>query len=160
MPLLTCPDCKGPVSDQAAACPKCGRPVEAAPEPPATPTPAPTPTPQPTPGYVTLKGSSAGAWIGCGLLIVLVMVFLFGVASNNNNPRSGPSSAGYKINTPQGQAEYEVCAKRAVDLIDFSGGGTTVVVPLSAVSELRRCMRDKGFTEKEIQAMVDVLLQM
>ena len=66
----------------------------------------------------------------------------------------------YKLNTPQGQAEYEVCAKRAVDLIDFSGSGTQVVVPLSAVNELRTCMKGKGFGEKEIQLMVDVLLQM
>lgn len=27
MALLTCPDCSGPVSDNAAACPKCGRPM-------------------------------------------------------------------------------------------------------------------------------------
>ena len=27
MPLLTCPDCEGKVSDAASACPHCGRPV-------------------------------------------------------------------------------------------------------------------------------------
>lgn len=45
MALLTCPDCKGPVSDQAVACPKCGRPVEKAPEP--TPEPEPEPPQEP-----------------------------------------------------------------------------------------------------------------
>lgn len=39
MPLLTCPDCGGAVSDRAAACPHCGRPNETAP-PPSDATPA------------------------------------------------------------------------------------------------------------------------
>lgn len=31
MPLVTCPDCERPVSDQAASCPGCGRPMRARP---------------------------------------------------------------------------------------------------------------------------------
>lgn len=27
MPILPCPECKNPVSDQAKACPKCGHPI-------------------------------------------------------------------------------------------------------------------------------------
>ena len=30
MALITCPDCKNSVSDQAPACPKCGRPIKVA----------------------------------------------------------------------------------------------------------------------------------
>jgi hypothetical protein len=33
MPLVTCPDCHQPVSDQAAACIHCGRPLHNAPPP-------------------------------------------------------------------------------------------------------------------------------
>ena len=151
MALLTCPDCNGPVSDQAAACPKCGRPVDAAPPPPVTP--ATTPATEP------MKHDRTGQWIGCGSLIVLALVAVWLVGRNGGESGTRPATP-YKLNTPQGQAEYEVCLKRAVDRIDFSGTSRThVVVPLSAVNELRTCMRDKGFTEKEIQTMVDVLLQ-
>lgn len=30
MPTIPCPDCQTVVSDRAAACPKCGRPIKAA----------------------------------------------------------------------------------------------------------------------------------
>ncbi len=33
MPLIHCPDCATEVSDQAAACPKCARPIAAQPQP-------------------------------------------------------------------------------------------------------------------------------
>ena len=104
-----------------------------------------------------MKHDRTGQWIGCGSLIVLALVAVWLVGRNGGESGTRPATP-YKLNTPQGQAEYEVCAKRAVDRIDFSGG-THVVIPMSAVTELRTCMEDKGFTEKEIELMVDVLLQ-
>ena len=145
MALLTCPDCNGPVSDQASACPKCGRPFRGRYPPTAQPTPAPAP--------VTVKRDRTGAWIG--LLIVLALVAVWSVGRNGDGSGARPATR-YKLNTPQGQAESEECMKRAVDRI-VSGSGAQVVVPLSAVNELRTCMKDKGFTDKETQIMVDSL---
>ncbi len=65
MALLTCPDCNGPVSDQAAACPKCGRPFRG--RYPPTAQPAPT----------AAKRVSTGSWIGCVLLIILTLVLVW-----------------------------------------------------------------------------------
>ncbi len=59
MPLVECPDCNNLVSDLAAACPKCGRPMTSEPAPAAT------------------KRISTGSWIGCVLLIILTLVLVW-----------------------------------------------------------------------------------
>ncbi len=59
MPLVECPDCNNLVSDLAAACPKCGRPMGSKPAPAAA------------------KRLSTGSWIGCVLLIILTLVLVW-----------------------------------------------------------------------------------
>lgn len=70
MPLVTCPDCGGPVSTEAAACPTCGRPNRQIQ--PARPPQQNAPT-----GGPTLGGSmTQGFGWGCGCLLVLVAIIV------------------------------------------------------------------------------------
>ncbi len=150
MALLTCPDCRGPVSDQAVACPKCGRPVETAPPPPATHTPTPAPATE------TVKQDRTGQWIGCGLLIVFALVAVWLVSRDGGGSGQPRRATQYKINTPQGQADMKECLWEAAQLVEPMDDGKAFV-PLSAIKGLRECGKRKGFTEKGIQIMVDSL---
>ncbi len=64
MPLLTCPDCKKEVSDQAAACPNCGRPIAVSVSPP-----------------LAILSGIAGllGLVGYGLVLYLVALFMIEV---------------------------------------------------------------------------------
>jgi hypothetical protein len=74
MALLMCPDCEGKVSDQAAACPHCGRPMRS----PATS--AAAPTRRAASDVRVNKGVGTGVRIGFGMFIVLPLVLLGGCA--------------------------------------------------------------------------------
>ncbi len=157
MALLKCPDCNNPVSDLAPACPKCGRPMKAAPPPPVTPAPPPPVTPPPTPATETMKHDRTGQWIGCGLLIVIALVAVLLVGRNGGGSGARPTEATrYKIKTPQGQADMKECLWEAAQLVEPRGDGTAFV-PLSAIEGLRECGKKKGFTDVETQIMVDSL---
>lgn len=76
MPLLSCPDCNREISDQAPACPYCGRPKT---EPVAPPMPA--------------KPTWGPAKSGCVALAgVLAFVFLLSLCSTTDRPGSRSNS--------------------------------------------------------------------
>lgn len=56
MPLIACPECETQISNQAAACPKCGHPVT-------------RPDSEPQPTTTTRSGASAEAF-GFGIIVV------------------------------------------------------------------------------------------
>ncbi len=128
MALLNCPDCNNPVSALATACPKCGRPVEAAPPPPVTP--ATTPATEP------MKHDRTGQWIGCGVLIVLALVAVWLVGRNGGGSGARPATR-YTINTPQGQADMKECLWEAAQLVEPMDDGKAFV-PLSAIEGLSK----------------------
>jgi hypothetical protein len=82
MALTRCPDCGTEVSDQAAACPKCGRPLRA---------PAPIPPQQAT---APKKKTSRATW-GCLILIILAVIGTYltsKVAPSGGFQASAPSA--------------------------------------------------------------------
>lgn len=85
MPMTTCPDCKKEISDAAAACPGCGRPMRAAE--PVVVAVAPTHGKvqiEERVGLMGKRGTAFGAAnFGCAALMVgavalFVMMFIFG----------------------------------------------------------------------------------
>lgn len=68
MALIECPECDHEVSDQAAACPKCARPLQATAVTPTTPAPASHPT---TP--TTIEATSK-KWKGLQLKTALICI--------------------------------------------------------------------------------------
>ncbi len=100
-----------------------------------------------------MKHDRTGQWIGFGLLIVLALVAVWLVGWNGDGSGARPATR-YKINTPQGQADMKECLWEAAQLVEPMSDGKAFV-PLSAIEGLRECGKKKGFTEKEIQIMVD-----
>jgi hypothetical protein len=90
MALVRCPDCGSEVSDQAAACPQCARPIRAA---------------QPSSGKPVPRKTSPATW---GCLILIVVAVIGAVISQSN--QSGSSSSG----TDPEQAKKDAAVQRAV----------------------------------------------
>jgi len=86
MPLVTCPDCGKQVSDQAPACPHCGRPLRTPQKGPAT-----------APMQVTIKRKTSRATWGCFVLMALGVVLY--VVVDSTGPRSSRQSAGSRFET-------------------------------------------------------------
>jgi hypothetical protein len=69
--LISCPVCGQPVSEQAAACPKCAHPIA-----PVNPTPT---VPQSSGPIRVITQTEEGEQLGCMWCIVMAIVFAFGV---------------------------------------------------------------------------------
>lgn len=70
MALTTCPDCQVQISDAAPACPRCGRPMHAAPFPPVVQ----VQTTQGATGSFLDPSANARSCLGC-----IAVVFILGV---------------------------------------------------------------------------------
>jgi len=79
MPLVTCPDCGKQISDQAPACPNCGRPMASPPSTSAPPTP-------PAP----IRARRKTPWVALGCLSLLVSGALGIIITESTSP-SPPS---------------------------------------------------------------------
>lgn len=87
--LMECPECKSQISTEAAACPKCGKPLRATwsqPGPVAVTANAPLP--------VVIKPRTSWLTMGCAMLIVPCLGFTV-VASflSASNPKTAPAAA-------------------------------------------------------------------
>jgi hypothetical protein len=86
MALIECPDCHTHISDQAPACPHCGKPMGAgAAQPQFAQAAAPPPPPPPA---VAAKPKRRGCFIGgcLSLLAVVVFLYLLGSSVQSKNP--------------------------------------------------------------------------
>ena len=98
MALKNCPECNNEVSDKAAACPKCGAPVEKPKQeektspPPRQEQKVYTPPPQPS---EEKRSSYRNIWIGICLGIVIIAFIII-----RNNPNTIPGIK-IQINTPK-----------------------------------------------------------
>ncbi|HEX8399862.1 MAG TPA: zinc ribbon domain-containing protein [Pyrinomonadaceae bacterium] len=73
MALVICPECRNEVSDQAVACPKCGRPFEA----PTIVVPPPVAPREPIIVTETPRNKSFPNWIFIPIIVILAVVALF-----------------------------------------------------------------------------------
>jgi preprotein translocase subunit YajC len=73
MALVICPECRNEVSDQAVACPKCGRPFEA----PTIVVPPPVAAREPIIVTETPRTKSFPNWIFVPIIVILAVVALF-----------------------------------------------------------------------------------
>ncbi|HEX9929938.1 MAG TPA: zinc ribbon domain-containing protein [Pyrinomonadaceae bacterium] len=73
MALVICPECRNEVSDQAVACPKCGRPFEA----PTIVVPPPVAAREPIIVTETPRNKSFPNWIFIPIIVILAVVALF-----------------------------------------------------------------------------------
>jgi preprotein translocase subunit YajC len=74
MALVICPECRNEVSDQAVACPKCGRPFEA---PTVIVPPPPVAAREPIIVTETPRNKSFPNWIFIPIIVILAVVALF-----------------------------------------------------------------------------------
>lgn len=78
MALVTCPDCGTQISDQAPACPKCGRPLQAQPQQPQQAQQPQQPQWQPA-RQAPKSGMSTGLIIGIVLAVLIVPIGILAV---------------------------------------------------------------------------------
>ncbi len=142
MALRKCPDCGGPVSDLANTCPKCGRPANTI-----------TSENVDASEKHEQKPVGGGCVIAGVLLAIVALVALLGLVRNEPG-NDAPNR--YKIKTPQGKAESERCLRLATDHVEI-GDDSKVFVPQRAITVLRKCMGERGFTKEETQIMVDAM---
>jgi len=115
MALAKCEDCGHQVSTEAAACPSCGRPMNAA--------PAPTPTSvQPPPPIVPPQQQPAAPaqptipkrknWFRrhpiLTVILAVIVLGIIGAAASNGNKKHGSGSSGASANNPSTAASTPI----------------------------------------------------
>lgn len=137
MGLLVCPDCGTQVSDQAPACPSCGRPV-------VLPTSVP---PSTVPAGDSSKASSSSG-IGCLVIIVLVLAIWGYSALKGDDPPGEDVMRQTAINACTGSVEKQL---KAPSSAEFGGevatptgdGGYTVTGYVDAENSFGASLRQR-----------------
>ena len=88
MALINCPDCGKEVSDQAPACPGCGRPIAS---PPVQPPPS-------APAAPSSKKKTSFAALGCLTILVLGAIWLVSLVTPSKNRETSPPKS---LQTPE-----------------------------------------------------------
>ena len=115
MALAKCEDCGHQVSTEAAACPSCGRPVNAAPAPTPTgvqPPPPILPPPQQPAAPAQPTTPKKKNWFRrhpiLTVILAVIVLGIIGAAASNGNKKNGSGSSGASANNPSAAASTPI----------------------------------------------------